>query len=285
MPGHGDRSAAPARDDDGPRSQTSSESFYLPLGGGRFSPTERTVGPWTPDAQHFGPPSALLVRALEGIDGADAHLLARVTVEILGPAPLTELSVRARLERPGRSVELVSAELLDGERLVARASAWRLATSDTAAVVANGAGPLPSPDRAPESAWPADWNAGYLNAMEWRAVAGDITQPGPATVWARQRVALVDGEKPSPLQRLFTVADSGNGVSNFLHVRDWWFINTELTVHVQREPEGEWIGLDATTIVGPNGVGTATSRLHDLEGQVATGAQALLVRPRGTGHG
>jgi hypothetical protein len=56
-------------------------------------------------------------------------------------------------------------------------------------------------------------------------------------------------------------------------------------VHIQREPEGEWIGLDATTIVGPNGVGTATSRLHDLEGQVATGAQALLVRPRGTGHG
>ena len=77
------------------------DAFYLPLGGGRFSPTEHTAGPWTPDAQHFGPPSALLVRALEEIDGGPPRQLARLTVEILGPAPLTELTVRARLERPG----------------------------------------------------------------------------------------------------------------------------------------------------------------------------------------
>src|SRR3982074_1828970 len=123
MPGQGDRSKASAHGE-GLRSQTAAESFYLSLGGGRFSPTEHTAGPWTPDAQHFGPPSALLVRArgylslgggrvsptehtagpgtpdaqhfgppsallvraLEGIDGGDERLLARVTVEILGPA-------------------------------------------------------------------------------------------------------------------------------------------------------------------------------------------------------
>jgi hypothetical protein len=196
------------------------DAFYLPLGGGRFSPTEHTAGPWTPDAQHFGPPSALLVRAFEEIDGGPPRQIARVTVEILGPAPLTELSVRARLERPGRSVELLSAELLAGDRAVARASAWRIATSDTTAVVANAAEALPSPEDVPESAWPDDWRGGYLDAMEWRAVAGDLSKPGPATVWVRQRVALVEGEKPSPLQRLFTVADSGNGVSNLLNPRE-----------------------------------------------------------------
>jgi hypothetical protein len=256
------------------------DAFYLPLGGGRFSPTEHTAGPWTPDAQHFGPPSALLVRAFEEIDGGPPRQIARATVEILGPAPLTELSVRARLERPGRSVELLSAELLAGDRAVARASAWRIATSDTTAVVANAAEALPSPEDVPESAWPDDWRGGYLDAMEWRAVAGDLSKPGPATVWVRQRVALVEGEKPSPLQRLFTVADSGNGVSNLLNPREWWFINTDLTVYIQREPVGEWVGLDATTFVGPHGVGTATSKLHDVTGQLATGAQALLVRPR-----
>lgn len=78
------------------------EAFYLPLGQGRFQPTEHTSGPWTPQAQHFGPPSALLVRALEGVPAERETQLGRVTIEILGPAPLRELTVTARLERPGR---------------------------------------------------------------------------------------------------------------------------------------------------------------------------------------
>ena len=256
------------------------DAFYLPLGGGRFSPTGHTAGPWTADAQHFGPPSALLVRALEELGAGQGKQLARVTVEILGPAPLTELSVRARVDRPGRSVELVSAELDGGGRTIARASAWRIATSDTTGVMTSDADPLPSPEDAPVARWPAGWDTGYLSAVEWRAVAGSPDVPGPATVWARQRVPLVDGEKPSPLQRLFAVADSANGASNFLDPRQWWFINSELTVHLRREPAGEWIGLDATTLVGPNGIGTSTSTLHDTEGPVGTGARALLVRPR-----
>jgi hypothetical protein len=31
----------------------------------RLIPSELTRGPWDPDAQHAGPPSALLARALE----------------------------------------------------------------------------------------------------------------------------------------------------------------------------------------------------------------------------
>jgi hypothetical protein len=256
------------------------DAFYLPLGEGRFSPTAHTAGPWAPDAQHFGPPSSLLVRALEELGTTNGTQLARVTVEILGPAPLTELSVHAKVERPGRSVELVSAELSGGGRTVARASAWRIATSDTAAVLTRGDA-LPPPEGAPADAWPDGWGSGgYLDAMEWRAVSGSLRTPGPTAVWARQLVALVDGEKPSPLQRLFAVADCGNGVSNFLDPRRWWFINSELTVHLRREPAGEWIGLDAATLVGPHGIGTATSTLHDAEGPVGVGAQALLVRPR-----
>jgi hypothetical protein len=191
--------------------------------------------------------------------------------------------VRSWLERPGRSVELLQAELSSDGRVVARASAWRIATTDTTDVATEAAPALPGPETAAVSAWPAGWEGGYLDAMEWRAVTGALDVPGPAAVWARQRVALVDGEKPSALQRLFAVSDSGNGVSNFLHPREWWFINSELTVHVRRPPLGEWIGLDAATYVGPNGVGTATSTLHDTSGPLATGAQALLVRRRSAG--
>lgn len=255
-------------------------AFYRPLGGGVFASTEHTAGPWSPDAQHLGPPSALLVRAFEEVPGERPSLLARVTIEVLGPVPLTELTVRAGLVRPGRAVELLSAELTVPGRVVATASAWRIARSDTTEIVAGQADRLTSVAGLPEFHRPEGWCPGYIDAMEWRSVVGGLDIPGPATAWVRQRAALVDGEQPSPLQRLFTVADSGNGLSNRLPPSRWWFINTELTVHVQREPVGEWIGLDANTIIGPHGAGTAASTLHDLDGPVAIGAQALMVRPR-----
>ncbi|MBB4683623.1 thioesterase family protein [Amycolatopsis jiangsuensis] len=261
------------------------DAFYVPLDGERYAATEHTSGPWDPGAQHFGPPSALLVRGLERLEAARPAQFARVTVEILGPAPVAELEQRSWIERPGRSVELLHSELSANGRPVARASAWRIATSDTTAI-ATDAGPLlPTAAAGSATTFPDTWQGGYLQAIEWRSVRGAVSAPGPAAVWGRQRIPLVDGEEPSGLQRLFAIADSGNGVSHFLDTTEWWFINSELTVHLRRAPAGEWIGLDAVTLVGPHGIGTATSTLHDSAGPVGTGAQALLVRPRQAGGG
>jgi hypothetical protein len=203
-----------------------------------------------------------------------------MTVEILGPVPVAELTVRSWVARPGRSVQLSQAELSADGRPVATAAAWWIATSDSTEVTAGLPAPLPPIDSATPGAVPDGWSSGYLQAMEWLSLKGGIGSPGPATVWIRQRVALVDGESPTGLQRLMAVADSGNGVSNRLDPREWFFINTELTVHTWRMPVGEWIGLDANTTIGPHGLGVATSTLHDQNGPVGHGSQALLVRPR-----
>jgi acyl-Coa thioesterase superfamily protein/acyl-CoA thioesterase superfamily protein len=255
-------------------------AFFEPLGGGRFRSSEHTAGPWSPDSQHLGPPSALLTRAWELLPAEAPMSIARVTIEILGPVPVAELTVSASVERPGRSVELLAGEITAGDRTVVRGRAWRILRSDSAPVAAGAGEALASPESGRPIGRPAGWGAGYVDAMEWRALRGSFAEPGPATVWARQSVDLIAGEAPTGLQRLLTVADSGNGVSNRLNPSEWWFINTELTVHVHREPAGEWIALDAATVIGPHGVGTALSTLHDLRGPVGTGAQALLVRPR-----
>lgn len=257
-----------------------SDAFYLPREHNRFTPTAHTTGPWTDDAQHFGPPSALLVRALENIPAAHDAVIARVTIEILGPAPLRDLTLHSHIERPGRSVELLAAELHSDERAVARASAWRIASSDTADVAADTTAPLPAVADCPPADWPSGWGGGFLKAMEWRTGHGDLAEPGPAAVWARQPLPLVDGEQPTGLQRLFALADCGNGASNRLDPRTWWFINSELTVHLHRTPTGEWVGIDAATALGAHGVGTASTTLHDTDGPVGHGAQALLVRRR-----
>jgi Thioesterase-like superfamily len=263
------------------------EPFYLPLDGGgeRFHATEATTGPWFATAQHAGPPTALLVRALERCASQPDTQIGRITVDVLGPIPAGEVSVRAGVERPGRSVALLAAEMTTADRVVLRARAWRLACGDTAAVATgpnDGAPPpLPPPTEAVlRTELPPGWVPGFIDALEWRWLKSRLGEPGPGTVWTRQRVPLVADEEPSALQRLMLVADSGNGAAAPLDIREWLFLNTELTIHLHRPPTGTWMAVDAQTIVGPSGVGTVSGLLFDEHGHVGRSAQCLTVRKR-----
>ena len=255
-------------------------AFYLPLGDGRFTATPSTVGPWFPDAQHVGPPSALLTRTIELCAPREGMQLARITVEVLGPVPLGEVQVSAEVERPGRTIEMLGAQLSAGGRTVLRARAWRMATGSTEEAAGGGAEALP--ELPGPSLWrrPDGWVAGYLDAVEWRWLIGGFEVPGDGQVWARPRIPLVEGEQPSALQRLVTVSDSANGVGARLDVERWLFLNTELTVHVHRAPVGEWVGVDAHTVIGASGLGTVSANLYDLDGHTGRATQQLTVRPR-----
>src|SRR5215210_4057830 len=107
-------------------------AFYS-LDGERLVPSELTRGPWDPHAQHAGPPSALLGRAIELCEPREGMRVGRVTVEILAPVPIAPLTVSARVVRPGRSVELLEASLAGADGEVMRARAWRLASADITA--------------------------------------------------------------------------------------------------------------------------------------------------------
>ena len=119
-----------------------------------------------------------------------------------------------------------------------------------------------------------------MSAMEWRPVVGGVAVPGPATVWMRMRYPLVPDEEPAPLERVLVAADSGNGASWELDISRWLFINPELTVHLHREPAGEWVCLDAQTAITSGGAGLATCRLSDLDGPLGVSAQSLFIAPR-----
>jgi hypothetical protein len=254
-------------------------AYFIPLGGGRFQATEHTSGPWDEAAQHAGPPSALLARALEECRPAPDRMIARITLEILGPVPVAEVDVQAAVVRPGRSVEMLEAELRAGDRTAMRARAWRVLRTASADVDGGAPSVPPRPDA--ESDGPRTWPfSGYLHSIEWRFARGGWEEPGPATVWSRLRVGILPDEEPSPLQRVLAVADSGSGISWVLPFSDWLFINPELTVHVQREAQGAWISLAAETTIAAGGTGVARSVLCDDRGPVAYGAQALLVAPR-----
>jgi hypothetical protein len=260
-----------------PKSSAPASFYRLREGFEGVESLPTTAGPWSPEAQHGGPPAALLGRAVEGLG---AGVVGRFTMDLLGPVPVGELGVSASVVRPGRSVSLVEASLRDvaRDRPVASASAWLFPRVESGPA---SAGPAPEhgPSDGTARARPDGWSPGYLDAVEWRWISGGVDVAGPGVVWMRPP-ALVDGEPTSPLQRLLTCADSASGVSAVLDVREWAFLNTELTVHVLREPVGEWICLDAATTLGPGSVGIATATAYDELGPVARSAQALLVQRR-----
>ncbi|HEY1592305.1 MAG TPA: thioesterase family protein [Solirubrobacteraceae bacterium] len=261
-----------------------SDAVYEDAGDGRFVASELARGPWDPRAQHGGAPAALLMREFERLPAEDGLQLARATYELLRPVPMGELRAEARVVRRGRRVQLLEGTIAtpDGTEVVlARA----LQVREADAPASGGEPPPPGPEQgkphAPggEGFTPPHSPMFAPDAIEIRFVSG-IFGRGPATAWFRLRVPLVAGEEPTPLQRLAAAGDFGNGISAVLDWGRYAFINPDLTLYIDRPPEGEWICLDATTRIAPGGIGSAESVLYDERGRAGRAIQALLVAPR-----
>lgn len=263
-----------------------SEAFYergVSSGNSSFVANELTRGPWDPGAQHAGPPSGLLGRAVEELVGDGGFQVGRIVFEILRPVPIGPVAVESRVLRPGKKVQLVEASLSGEGGELMRATAWVLRTTELELPAEAMA--AERPPQGPEEGWTPDFFAtgqdvGYQTAMEFRAVAGAFLEPGPATFWLRMRHPLVAGEEPSPLQRALVAADVGNGISAVLDWREYVFVNVDLTVHFERMPEGEWVCVDAVTRPESTGIGTAESVLSDRRGRIGRAAQSLLIAQR-----
>lgn len=253
------------------------EAFYS-VDGNRATPSELTRGPWDPNAQHAGPPSALLARALELCEPREGARMGRVTVEILAPVPIVPLTISARVARPGRSVELLEASLEGPNGEVMRARGWRIAAAEVSADWEQEEPPLGRESGEASEFFATGEHVGWHASMEIVFVRGRFLEPGPATVWMRPRVPLVEGEPVSALQRTMLAADGGNGVSSPLDWSRFIFINTDLTVHLLRPPEGDWVCLDSVTHV--DGLGLTDTALWDERGRIGRAVQTLLVRSR-----
>src|ERR1051326_2012530 len=170
------------------------EEFWIQEGDEHFRATLHTQGPWNPRFQHGGPPAALLVRQMERCSPRENMMLARISVDILGPVPIATLTAHAQVLRPGRSVELLEATLAHEGRPVMRATAWRvlLPNERPPADAPEPIPALPEQEQSPTFA-PAE-PSGFIAATEWRYVRGGYLE-GHATAWARLRYPLIAGEE------------------------------------------------------------------------------------------
>ena len=260
-------------------------SAYVLQQNGAYASSDLTRGPWHPDHQHGGPPIALVARCMERA-AAELGLthIARLTANLLRPVPIVELSVTVQIDYAGRNVAHLSARLIAGAKEVARFTA--VAQREAAVQIPAGlpGHPLPQAPCAPEGSPPAAFlfagrMAGYHDLIEGRSARGSAFR-GPSAVWFRMRHPLVAGEETSGIARVAVAADSGNGISAILDFRRFIFINSDLTINLLRRVRGEWICIDAQTLLGEDGGGLAEARIFDAWGLVGRSTQSLAIRER-----
>jgi hypothetical protein len=193
-------------------------------------------------------------------------------------------SVAAQTTRAGRTVASSSATIVDGAGAV-RATAVGLHVAGAERPVVDhpvesddpeGAGgrprladtvegPFPFTDSPRALAW-------FGDGVAMRYPAGEPPGSRHTTVWMRS-VPLVPGEEPTPFQRICPLADCGNAFSRHAEPDRITFVNPDLTIALHRPPQGDWLGMRASSHWQPTGVGLVTARLFDDGGSVGTALQ------------
>ncbi|HEY2719667.1 MAG TPA: thioesterase family protein [Solirubrobacteraceae bacterium] len=272
------------------------ESIFI-ADGECFVPTEQARGPWDPSALHGGAPAALITAAFERVEPGSELRIGRLSFEYLRPVPLAPLTLSTQIVRPGRRVQELAAELRAGDQLVARASALRVqgvpgeaqVAAEHAQASVGPAEPILDPVVAMPPRSSGEHKRFALNDSTGASFAGSAMEmiwlndpwlPGPGRVWQRLRHPLLPDQAPTPLARLAATADFCNGVSATLPFDRFLFINADLSIHLQRLPAGEWIGLDARTRLHEGGAALAEGVLHDEHGVLGTAFQTLVVQAR-----
>jgi hypothetical protein len=253
--------------------------------GAHIVPSLLAQGPWHPEAQHGGPVCALLARTIQGCETPVPMRVARITFDLMRQVPLRPLGAITRVLRSGKRVQLVEASLLDGELEVASARALMIRTDPSFAAqggLPQRERPSLSPPRGEERVFrdvDLELLPGFMRALDFQR-GSEPTPSENGTAWARLRCPVVAGEETTPLVRLAAICDFTSGIGNPLDHSRWMAINPDVSLHVLREPEGEWIGVNAGTWLANDGLGQSFAELHDERGLVARGQTSLLIDRR-----
>lgn len=247
----------------------------------RFRPEDGAVGPWSPDLLQGSATGALMAGAIEAAAG-DGHV-ARLSFDLWRPIGRGPLTLAGRTLRDGRKARTLEACLsADGVEL-ARVTAQVLRRQATALPDAALAPDIPPP-ACPESGRPIPervrrWSP-FFQQVETRVIAGDLMEQGPASVWFRLDAPVVAGEAVTPLMQAVSAADLISGISSVVSIRDWTFVNADLTLVFDRAPESDWILVEAAMAARPDGTGQTRAWLSDTRGRFGQAMQSVLIEPR-----
>jgi hypothetical protein len=247
-----------------------------------FRATEHAGGPWSPDMLQGSATTALMTREVERLAVASDFAVRRLTFDLWRPAGLRAFGLRTDLLRDGRKAKTLQVRLMDGEIEIGRCTALLTAQGTESPVdpFSKTAAEDPSPETgAPPPAFAQKWSR-YFQHVSVRLIEGALERPGPAAAWMRLDVPLLQGEANTPLLQAVQSADFSSGVAQIVDMRQWTFINPEISLYFFRAPEDEWILIRSRTRVGANGAGLTMASLSDRRGPFAEVMQAMTFERR-----
>ncbi|MBX2878741.1 MAG: thioesterase family protein [Granulosicoccus sp.] len=255
-------------------------AFFTSADNQWFQPTDHTRGPWDESACHAGPPTGLLARAVEGL--LPDQRLTRLTVNLLRPIPFSGFLIESRVLRRGRTVSCTEASLMDKQgKVIVNAQGMHLtpgANQDFATQHVS----IGTPDQATAGKFPIQKTLHTKPAFNGTGVSvrypsGQDEKPGSTIAWLRT-VPLLADETPSAFQRICPLADCGNAFGRNAEPNEVSFMNTDLTLLLHRDPQGDWLGTNSAGYWESNGIGMADAQLFDAQGAVGRALQTLVIR-------
>jgi len=236
--------------------------------------------PWSPDMLHGRLLGGLAAWAVERDHGDADFVPVRLTVDLYKAPAMDLTTVETKLVRAGGRVRAVDAFITVGGHDVARASTLWLKRS----AAPEGEEQLPHTPM-----WDAP--SPEADAGEWpfTDVAFDVRPigdrgfgapgPEPRRVWLRDRRPLVDGTDFTPFVRAALCADFASPFANS-GPEGLDYINADLTLHLGRLPDGEWIGIETNDRIAADGVSVAQCRYFDAAGPIGFSSTCAVVTPR-----
>ena len=195
---------------------------------------------------------------------------ARLTFDLWRPAGLRAFGLATEMLRDGRKAKTMQMRLTDGEIEIGRCTA--LLTAQGSESPADPFSKADGVDAAPESGSPPPafaqkWSR-YFQNVSVRLIEGALEKPGPR----RHGCGLMfPWSRVKPTRRCckaVQAADFSSGVGQIVDMREWTFINPEISLYFFRPPEGKWILIRSRTRAGANGAGLTTATLSDARARL-----------------
>lgn len=199
--------------------------------------------------------------------GAGAGL--QMSLSLLRPTPMEPVSVSVRTLRQGRRSLQLAAELTCGGKLCAAASALFLTPAPL--------GFVPERDLIPAEVGGELFHVGRVTDAPWFFEACEMRREESGRIWMRHLNPVV--ENMGNLTSVLSLADWATGLSrpDWVDANNVAFPNPEITIHIQRPLEGEWLAVDSEPHWNPSGLGITTSNLYDTKGYLGRATQPVVL--------
>lgn len=260
-------------------------TFFTRDDSGRFLPTEMAQSLWGPDSLNGPAVCGLAAHSVECEHGRDGWRPARFTIELFKNARRLPTTVRTRVERSGGRILVVAFAIVQHDDDSAD-SGESLVAQGMTVFLKEGVSPPGARWSQPESErtfFPPEVDAGdgtprFGGPDGWSSSMAGQQQAHRHRMWSRP-IAVIPDAALTAFQRAVIAGESTSLMTNWGE-GGIGFINCDLTVALARLPEGDRVGVEATSHLEADGIGVGSAALFDTHGQFGLGTVTAVENSR-----